>query len=294
MIQRILVPLDGSSFSEHSLPYALRVAQASGARIDVALVHVRQWPVSGEAALVEDVDRWEAEHRAREADYLHDLAARLHREGGVTVGPELLTGEIVPALERAAKAADLVVMTTHGRAGLERAWLGSVADALVRHVDVPLLLVRPSDDEPVDAAFRHVLLALDGSDTAERCIDPALEVAPDARVTVLRVVAPPAAVASPYIPHAARLTHEGMEDRLATANHHVDSVHTRLLARGRDAAAEVLLDYHEAHAILRFARENDVDLIALGTRGRSPLARLLMGSVSDKVVRGATVPVLVC
>lgn len=302
MYTRILVPLDGSSFSEHALPYAMHAARTTGASVMLALVHVRQTPVATDLVLRDAVEAWEDTHAQREAEYLHAVAERVRAEFGVTVRPQLLSGEIVPALEREVRVhdVDLVVMTTHGRAGLARAWLGSVADTLVRNLDIPVLMVRPSDDEPLDRLedgdYRHVLVVLDGSDRAEQAIEPALglAVAPTTRVTLLRMIAPPAAVTSPYIPHAAHITHDEIEHRTADAQQYLDGVAASLRERGREVQAVALMDYHAAHGILRYAEENDVDLISLSTHGRSLISRLLLGSTTDKVVRASSVPVLVC
>jgi nucleotide-binding universal stress UspA family protein len=267
----------------------------------VVLVHSRQSPVTTDLVLREAVDAWEDARVRQEADYLDDLARRIGRDLGIAVRHQLLAGDVVPALEREVRVhdVDLVVMTTHGRAGLARAWLGSVADALVRNLEVPVLLVRP-DDGPPDrldgGGYRHVLIALDGSERAERAIEPALALAPlaDTRITLIRTAAPPAAITSPFIPHAARFTHEEMEQSRATAEEYLAATAASLQDRGRDVHTAAAVDYHAARAIIRFADENDVDLIAMGTHGRSPVTRLVLGSTSDKVVRSASVPVLVC
>ena len=300
MFRRIMVPVDGSSFAEHSLPFAVALARRAGAQLDLALVHVRYMPAAPDMGLLREVTEWDSRQKQQEADYLHNLAGRVHSDEHVDVRPHLLAGEVVPALEETVReiGADMVVMTTHARTGLERAWLGSVADGLLRHLDVPILLIHPSDDEPVTfpdgPRYQHVLIPLDGSDLAASAIEPALELAPEARVTLMRVALPPAVVASPYLPHAARLMRERTMERESEARAYVDQQVQRLRTRGIDAAGVVVMDPIEADAILVYARDNGVDLIAMGTHARNPLLRLLLGSVTDRVVRGAAVPVLVC
>src|SRR5690606_5946298 len=90
---------------------------------------------------------------------------------------------------------DLVVMATHGRGALRRAWLGSVADTLVREGGRPVLLVRPPDEEArpdpdAPVTFSHLLIPLDGSDEAEQAVRPAMELgeATGARFTLLTVI----------------------------------------------------------------------------------------------------------
>jgi nucleotide-binding universal stress UspA family protein len=300
MFRNILVPLDGSSFSEHALPYAGAVAAARHAQLTLALVHVRHSPVTTDRTLRDALDAWEAAHTEREAEYLHELAERVSREHGVDARARLLTGEVVPSLEREVRdeAMDLVVMTTHGRAGLERAWLGSVADSLLRHLAVPVLIIRPSEESPRPerVEYRHVVIGLDGSARAERAIEPALALVKDqdARVTLLRVVSPPSAVTSPYLPHAARISHEEMQERQEQATTYLTDIRERLGQRVERIETVALLEYHAARAILGYVTEHGVDLIALSTHGRGSVSRLLMGSVTDKVVRATAVPVLVC
>lgn len=301
MFRKILVALDGSTFSEHALPYAVQAARSTGAELILSLVHVRQSPVTTDLALRQAIDAWEQAHAQREEDYLDAVAARLRTEHGLKARGQLLRGEVVPALERAIDEdqVDLVVITTHGRAGLERAWLGSVTDALVRAVDAPVLVVRPAEGAPprVNGAgrFHHALIALDGSERAERTVAPVRALLePDARVSLLRVVAPPSAVTSPFLPHAVRISHEELQHRTDEANRYIDDMRERLRADAPGVEASVVTDYHPAHAILSFAEDTGADIIAVGTHGRGPIRRLVMGSVSDKVVRAANIPVLVC
>jgi nucleotide-binding universal stress UspA family protein len=299
MFRKVLLPVDGSSFAEHALPYALHAVRTTGAELVLSLVHVQRVPATTDMVLRDELQRWEAEYVEQEARYLNGLASRVRDATGTDATVQLLQGEVVPALEREIRssAADLVVMTTHGRAGMERAWLGSVADALIRHVDVPVLMIRPSDDEPsLDTAggYRHVVVALDGSERAERCIAPALALrGKEGRLTLFRAISPPAAVTSPFLPHAVQITHEQQEARRIEAEEYVAG-QKRALGESGDVRTAVVLNYHPARAILNFVADEGADLVAMGTHGRGPVGRLVMGSVSDKVVRAAGVPVLVC
>lgn len=301
MFHKIMVPVDGSTFAEHSLPFATAVARRQGAEIDLALVHVRYSPTAPDMALLREVTEWDSRQKQQEADYLHELADRVHVQEHVAVLPHLLAGDVVTALEKSVRqlGADMVVMTTHGRAGLERAWLGSVADGLVRHIDVPILLIRPSDQEPAvhthDATrYEHVLIPVDGTALSETALGPALDLAPDARITLIRVIVPPVAASSPYLPHAVRIAREQARQHAYEANDYIQTHVAMLRRRGRSVEGVVLTDAQEADAILEYAREAGVDLIAMTTHARNPLARMLLGSVTDRVVRGAAVPVLVC
>jgi nucleotide-binding universal stress UspA family protein len=298
MFRKVLLPVDGSSFGEHALPCAVLAARRDGAELILALVHVQRVPATTDMVLRDELQRWEAEYTEQEARYLNELAARVQQEYDGPVTALLLSGEVAPTLEREVRqrAVDLVVMTTHGRAGMERAWLGSVADAVVRHVDVPVLLVRPADTPPPPAdGFRHAVVALDGSERAERALGPALALCgAGCRVTLLRVAAAPAAITSPFLPHAARMTRDQQERRRAAAEEYLAGQLRLLGDEGAAVSTAVVVDYHPARAILDYAAAHGADLIAVGTHGRGPVSRLVLGSVSDKVVRAAAVPVLVC
>lgn len=300
MYRHILVPLDGSTFAEHALPYAVLIARDTGARLQLVLVHSSYSVATMETSIHATVEHWQTEQRQREADYLHEVAARIEAEAGLKAEPILLIGIVPAALAEFTKksGADMVVMTTHGRSGLERAWLGSVADSLVRHVDVPVLVVRPNDQEPqlkeTRPVFRHVVVALDGSALAEHVIDAVSELAqPATRYTLLRVVPPARSPISSYLPHAVELNRQIAAERDEQARSYLEQVGTRVRATHSACDWEVLHDDHPAQAIVRWAVANGADGIALSTHRRTPALRLLLGSVADEVVRGGTVPVLV-
>jgi nucleotide-binding universal stress UspA family protein len=219
-----------------------------------------------------------------------------------------MKGEVADCIrEQAAESgADLVVMTTHGRGPLARFWLGSVADELVRRSPVPLLLVRPRETAPdpgQEPDLGRVLLPLDGSTLAEQIIEPAVALGglAGAEYTLLRVVRPAvwvhAVLESPDARREAQSLLDRVEDLrrqvLKEAEDYLTGVAQRLRARGLRVQTRVAVDEHPAGAILHEAAAGGAGLIALATHGRRGLSRLLLGSVADKVVRGAPVPVLV-
>lgn len=301
MPRRVLVPVDGSNFSEHALPYALGVARRTGAALHLALVHVPAEIVSSTYPLADAVEDHDAELREHDTTYMEGLVERL-RPSGVEIRPALLGGRVGPALADYVDdvGIDLIVMTTHGRGGIQRAWLGSTADALIRHCMIPILLVRPRDETreigpDSDRTIGKVLAALDGSDTAETALRDAFElgITEDASLVLVHALQPPVAAASPYLPHTIQLTQDEMESREEHMKGYLERVAEEPWLGGRAAEVRVRVDYHPAPAILDLAEEEDVDLIALGTHGRGGLRRLILGSVADKVIRGTHRPVLV-
>ena len=296
MYRSMLVPLDGSPFAEHALSYARPLARRSRAKIHLVLAHTPLAAHAAEMTPPGTYQQWEDASERRERTYLERVGDRL-KEDGFDVDVELREGSPARALvERSREGVDLVVMATHGRGGVERLWLGSVADQLVRHSHVPVLLVRPAGTEtPADErGFRHVLAATDGSNAAEAAVEHAVGIARlcGARLTLLRVVPMPYGPGSPYIPHAAEFDRDAVRRREATAGAQLRVTAGRL-DTGSAVRTLVGRAYHPARGILDAAMETDADLIVLGTHRRLGLARAVLGSTADRVVRAATVPVLV-
>jgi nucleotide-binding universal stress UspA family protein len=294
---RVLVPLDGSSFAEAALEPALELCRRQGAELHVVQVHEFRLPaVHAEAWLTVDPEV-QRQLREDEEQYLRDAAARCAERAGVRVHHELLEGQVVDALARYVESAgiDRIVMTTHGRSGLSRVWLGSVADSLVRYAPVPILLLRPdaaNGRAPVLAEYtRRVLVPLDGTELSERALGPAMSLARDfgASLALFHASAPPAtmgrAVMSPAMIAASR--HEAEQARV-----YLEDLAERL--RGEGLGVEVVTRTHAvpAAAILEEAQLGRGTIIAMATHGRSGWARVALGSVADKVLRGAECPVL--
>ena len=306
MLRSVFVPLDGSAFGEQALPIAYAVALRAGAEITLAHVHVPaihvtmgNWNLAGVPMLDERADE---EARARDQRYLEQLRSRSGLRG-LRVSCRVLNGAVAPALIEAAtaEAADLVVLTTHGRGAFGRVWIGSVADAVIRHGGVPTLLVRPLHavpERPVrDAAPfepRHILVALDGSDLSKQALGPALDLAAlyHARLTLLRVVEPLAVNAGAPDLDMAELDQQYQHSEDGAARAYLRGIAAPLQRMGH--SVETRIEHGQpALAITQAARELGVDVVALATHGRGGLSRLLMGSVADRVVRAAEQPVLV-
>jgi nucleotide-binding universal stress UspA family protein len=307
MYKSLLVPLDGSLFAEHALPLALGIARRAGASLTLLHVHAPLAMVysDGPTTFDEALDRQIMEHQQA---YLESTARRLRDTCPVTVHSELLEGETAHAIRAAAtsKGVDLVVMTTHGRGPLGRLWLGSVADELVRHLPVPLLLLRPGEAPPdyrQEPVLKHVLLPLDGSALAEQMIEPAVALGSlrEAQYTLLRVIKP--VLPTAYKLQGASLTEladsvltqiEMIQDSLhREARDYLERLAAPLRKRSLQVQTRIAVEQQPGIAILHEARGLAIDMIALETHGRRGLSRLVLGSVADKVIRGISCPVLV-
>jgi nucleotide-binding universal stress UspA family protein len=286
----ILVPLDGSDFSEQAIPVAFALAERWHAPLRLARVHV---PLTSEVhcadGLVVMDNRRDLEARQRDAAYLEQRRATASGAAAETV---LLQGPGVPtALARdiGQSGARLVVMTTHGRSGLPRLLLGSVAGELVRRSPAPVLLVRPRAEQ-APGQFRRVLVPLDDTELARSILCHATRVAePGAQLVLLTVIEP---LSWQSWPDHMGTPAPDEREREAAARAWLEETAEPLRALGFQVETRVSLSRHCAQEILAVAREIDANLVALATHGRSGLVRAALGSVADQVVRGTVVPVL--
>ncbi|TVP48231.1 MAG: universal stress protein [Gemmatimonadales bacterium] len=300
MYRSIVLPLDGSSFAEEALPLAARLALGAGAKLH--LVHVIRPAPDVDFKTPEEDLAWRTQVREAASSALGELAAGL-RKGGVTAHAEVREGRTVEAILECAREheADLLVLTTHGAGGFRRWWLGSVADALLRRGETPVLLVRPWDDtsdrETAQPRFRKVLVPLDGSPASEAVLPHArwLREENDSSLVLVRVVPSPLEVGSLYGIPSVRVEGDGHRLQRDAAREYLEEVAARLEAGGTNGPPpelRVVEASSAAEGVLEAARVNGVDVIALSTQGRSGLGRTMFGSVGDKIIRGAVVPVL--
>lgn len=289
MYRSILVPLDGSAFGEHALPFALSLARRAGAQLHLVHVHVPPAPILADAN--------DAELRGYERMYLDGLVQRIEARWDVPITTMLLDGAVAQTLHEYAIAcqADLIVMTTHGGGALSRFWLGSIADTVIRQVSLPLLLIRPQEhvlDIAHEPNVKHILIPLDGSALAEHMLTHATALGRliQAEYTLLQVIEPVSMGYGTEL-YGVAVDTQGIEQLRTEAQAYLDRLAVGLRADGMRVQTAAVIDL-AATAILNYAHEHAVDLIALETHGRTGLARWLVGGVADKVIRSATVPVL--
>ncbi len=299
MLRTILVPLDGSRFAEFALPLASQLARQAGAELRLALVHqiIPAWsPVLG---IPESVALLESESRTREHTYVAGVADGLRTGSQLRVQPTVLDGIPATALVTEAERthADLIVMATHGRGAISRFWLGSVADYMLRHCSVPMLLVRPKRGEELPSQpppTHSVLIPLDLSESSEAILEPAtmLGLITQAHYTLIHVIEPMITMGEPALPYPAGIDAGLIDTRREEAQKHLDAVADRMRGRGLSVSTRVLIAMGSAATILDMAEREHFDLIAMTTHGAGGFRRFVLGSVADKVVRGSEKPVL--
>ena len=280
-IDRILFPTDGSECAEHARRHAVHLADHFDASLHV--IHVEERDVEltdvveiSEADLLADLhdmigDRSPlAESRVQERTVAYPTAAR----GILTYGAE--------------HDVDLVVLGTHGKRGVRRLMLGSVAEAVVRKASCPVVTVGRGAVAPEAMEGGTMLVPVDFSEHRARLLAHAREIAPvyGMDVTLLHVVEmkgiPDAYGLYTSLPDPGKLA-KRTEKALAED---VESMQ----AAGVEVSVAVRSG-HPADQILTAADETKAAFIAIATHGRAGLERMLMGSVAEKVVRQAPCPV---
>ena len=287
MPARVIIPLDGSKFAEDALATALTLVDSGPLDLVTAV----------EGAPPFSVPEYDVLAREWAMRYLDGVIEKL--PPSVVAQPHVLVG--VPSREIQAfieeSDADLVVMATHGRGPVTRAWLGSMADHLLRTSTVPLLLLHlEHEEEPsyqADLAMKKVLVPLDGSELAEVAVEGALNVfGPDIEMTLLRVVQYPYHFVSPYLPDTVHGNQDLFRQATVHAKDYLTEAAWKVKEQVKSVETEVTVSEHPARAVVDFAESNGFDAIAIATHGRGGFGRLALGSVADKVIRTTKVPVL--
>jgi nucleotide-binding universal stress UspA family protein len=293
-LRSILVPLDGSTVAEQALPVALSIAERAGCKVKLVLVHQPLLGVESGPAYTKMELAMEKANR----DYLKSVVARYRDRLGRALTSAVLEGPVAATLARYGHelSADLMVMTTHGRGGIRRAWLGSVADQLIRTSEVPILVVRAHEHDHTPAAkVGEILVPLDGSPLAEAVLEPVTALARlwDAEISLVQVVRPITLTSDPVLPFPVGYSDEVTRMRREEAQDYIRDVAERLREAGVKASGVAVLGGAVAETLLNLARPERVGLMATATHGRGGVRRLVLGSVADKLVRAAEVPVLV-
>ncbi len=289
MLEKVLVPLDGSEISETVIPYAVELAGRLNS--EVSLLYVSE--------------RSEAEHHRVFELYLEAISRQVAETVKQTYGK---TGAVVKTIvaEGSAAAAiidfsekndtGLIIMASHGRSGLMPWPVGSTAAKVSQHARVPVLLVRtntPPDKLPTGGVFDKGLMPLDGSTRGEAGLPYVKEIAQqiNMEVVLLHVVAP-----GQYAHTVSGLNYFSFPEQLVEkmkldAGKYLETVRGRL----SDTKAKVRYEVRPgdpASEILKFSADNSVDLVAISSHGRSGIERWMLGSVSYKVLHGGKTPLL--
>ena len=293
-IERILFPTDFSPFSAHALRHAMALARRFKARLKAVHVIPHMFP-SGDSDYYAAPWLMTPETRQRIEEEMRRFLAPV-REARIDHETEVCEGdpwrEIVSLAEE--MPADLVVMGTHGRGGLEHLFLGSVAEKLIRRLPCPVMTVCHEEGRTWEAPglISRILCATDFSETSAEALQMAMTFADEgqAHLTLLNVVegtpefGDVTYIALPYMGPLRQDLEKAARERL------------HKLAEGaadNGVKVDTMVAFGRAYKeILRIAAEERADLVVVGAQGHGVIEHMLSGSNAQHVIRGATCPVL--
>jgi nucleotide-binding universal stress UspA family protein len=293
---RILFPTDFSEFSNQAMETALAWARRFGA--DVHMLHV---------VTVHNYDPFNPDMGFPEVNIAGSLQSAAERQmaqfadetasAGPTITREIRTGfspwnEI--ATSAADQEADLIIMATHGRKGLEKLFLGSTAEKVVEHTPCPVLLLRPGDQDGVvpPEQIESIVFPTDFSEAAGDAAPLAFELAKElgARLTIFHCVEQD--VPPPYYAAGITSIFELNDEVLSMARQQMATLLPDSLAEELEHDF-VIREGRSAQQLVEYASESAADLVIMATHGYSGLEQAMLGSTTDRVMRNTPCPLLV-
>ena len=311
MTNTVLVPLDGSEKDQTTIPAAEAVAELAGD--DLHLIRVFDTPVGplsvrANSFGVADVAR---EIRGEIERSVQGAAERVIADTGRTVTAEIADGFDVAGvlLDRVNRGdVNVVVMGTRAPGKVERALRGSVADRVMRDSPRPVVLVPPASADAAEGRLelRRVLVPLDGSQLSMSAIGylHTFQRWSELEYVLVEIVEPPVVAPIPVAPGLLELSSvphpvhayadlPEIDAARAAAERRLSKIADRLRAAGaKEVRTRVDVDGDPVGTIARAVREERADLIAMTTRGRGGMKRLVLGSVAQGIVRQSEIPIL--
>jgi nucleotide-binding universal stress UspA family protein len=277
MLERVLIPLDGSELADRIIGHLRGIF----ARCDVTLLGVvPSWLLPLEHPAGKNPLTIARKHLGERRDAIIALGGCAHTR--LAVGDDAAAKILDFAKEH---GSTLIAMSTHGRTGASRLVRGSVAERVLRHSPVPVLLANPhalAKDE--ELRFKRILVPLDGSERSAEIIPRVVELAKLHGSEVILTYSVPIAVSmEPYIVTAPLMTQADGEAILAKAQAPFYDIPVRRIVTMGDPASN----------ILDLIEREKVDLVAMTTHGRSGAGRWFFGSVAEQVTRHAKCPLLI-
>jgi Universal stress protein UspA and related nucleotide-binding proteins len=282
MYSKILVPLDGSNFSEQILPYARFFADAH--RIPVELLRVTDPELRPPFWPTETADL-----------YLRRIAAEYFSGVATSTAEVGAPGRVIVDYAKRDSSC-LIAMATHGMSGARRWLVGSVTSKVVQTAANPLLLIRPSAhaDALTHVRMDKIFVPLDGSGLAEKTLPHACALAKrlNLEMHLLRVCTLPLDAYVVTDGDIAQDPAQLREELAREAQAYLDGKVAALSAMGFERVVAVALQGDPASEIIDLTRKTPNSLVAMSTHGRSGIGRWVLGSVAERVVQHSQDPVL--
>ncbi|WP_273838248.1 universal stress protein [Halococcus sp. PRR34] len=288
MYETILVPTDGSEHAIRAAEHARYLARAFDATVHV--VSAADVQTAGGMFNAGGVDEAFVERIEAENEQAIKTTEAIFKESD-SLRTAVLRGKPADATVEYADGhdIDLMAMGTHGRTGVSRYVAGSVTESVVRRASCPVLTTKAVEESELTGDYGEVMIPTDGSDAASIAIDHGIEIAKraGARVHAVNIIDSGAITLTPgYSAPPELLERFEAEGERATE---------AIAENAADAGLDTTTSVHEglpASDLLAYADENDIDLITMGTTGRTGLNRYLLGSTAERVIRHAKMPVL--
>ena len=298
MYSKILVPLDGSKTAEKVLPYARHLAGKFKIPVELlAVLDIAEMATHVSAEKARHLDTMIEDGMRASTTYLRGIATTFP-EGNVTCTVEKDRAEEAIIGKAGADSGTLIAMATHGRSGMNRFLLGSVAEKVLRGSANPLVLVRAKEEAKTsgEAPFKSIIVPLDGSELAESVIPLAATMAKklDLEVVLFR------AYHMPYNAYAgdddayAMVNYDELLDSVRDeAKEYLDKQVAEVKKLGVARVSALSKEGSASDEIIALGHKTPEGLIAMCSHGRSGLGRWVLGSVAENVVRHSDAPVLV-
>jgi len=290
MYKRLLVPLDGSDLAEKALAYLPCFSDKEQTQILLlGVLDTMRYATVSLGYVPMNLNELSSNYET----YLQGAVKRL-RGQGYQVTTELVEGDAAECILEMAKTshADLIVMATHGRSGVLRWTMGSVAERVMQEAPLPVLLVRAKTE--THGQLNRIMAPLDGSALAEKSLPIVEKLAKDtgAELVLFQAVAP-LAVDYSFARVPAQIQFDQINDQLfANADAYLKGVALRFHTEGL-ACDTMVLRGDPASLLCDVANESNIDLVVISTHGRTGFNRWVYGSVTNQVIRGVNCPVLV-
>jgi nucleotide-binding universal stress UspA family protein len=314
MVKRILVPLDGSALAARAIPVAARIARASAG----SMLFLRVVSTASEFGVYNEPSSLMQEAIEEDLNAANNYLSEVSQSqalAGVKIDTGIFTGSAALKIVDIARSQsiDLIVMCSHGEAGIKRWVMGGVAHKVVRHSSVPVLVLRDSGEksahlyEEQERPLR-VLVTLDGSSLAEMALEPGVQLATqlaasgNCHLTLLRVIDLPNRYGGWH--SLSYIDNKVLEQARETAEEYMQRVAERVRASMPDTTTvttAIRIETDVPAAIIHAAEHGNggeeeiggYDLVAMATHGRDTIPRWALGSVTEHVLDGTRLPLLV-
>ena len=281
-IKKILCPVDFFPASDAAVSYA--AALAGNYEASIHLLHVITPVAVGTYEYAIDTAEIMKSIEERSTDELKKLAAKV-KEASISCEFQICVGDVYDEIKRAIEVArpEIVVMGTHGRRGVERWFMGSTTEKLLRHSPVPLITISAAGEKQAAPRFQRILVTTDFSDGTPDALAYAFSVAQEneSQISLLHVIHDVAAdVSGKYRDSLIEGVHKQLNDLVPAEAKNWCDVNTRV---------DTGIPYR---IILRILEDEKIDLVVMNIHGKGMLDRALLGSTAERVVRVAPCPVM--